>query len=710
LVEDIPDHGAASRVYPLSANITTAAFHAGYFTSACGLTIYEGTALPPEYRGNSFTCEPAGNLVHRDVIKPQGVTFVASRAFPTNEFLASPDNWFRPVNLANGPDGALYVCDMYRKTIEHPEYLPEATRKITDFESGKDMGRIYRIVAKDTSNVRRKSSPQLGRMSAKQLVTQLSNSNVWVRMTAQRLLLERHDHEAVKPLTRLAEKAKTPETRVHALRTLEALNGLSDEQIERALLDNHPGVREHAIQLAEPRAAGSPALSSRLIRLAVDPNPRVRFQCALSLGELRSDIIPALAQIITQNASDKWTRAAVLSAVNHQEEQFLHAMLAVIAETNSESFSPLMSDLGRLLASASLPSDRSASLGELLEPSKLSDIPWQIAAIGGFGDGLRSRTAGSGAHYSLLDLCKDSSKRTRLNAVLKCASELAVDPSANLNARLPAINVLGQTDFSSAGSTLVLLIDPQQPSEIQSAAIRALGQMADTSVGPALVKRARWNAYSPAVRDTVLGTLMGNTNFINSLLSAVEAGDVPAWTVNADRRSLLMKHKEESIRARATVLFKDMQPGDRMKAYEESKAALALNPNPKNGHAVFQKNCTPCHTFSGEGKIVGPDLTGIRNQPREVLLLHIVVPEYEIMPIYTCYNVETKDAQAFTGLLASESASSITLRMAQGVEQQIPRSNIASMTTSRLSLMPQELEKTMTKQELADLIGFLKGD
>src|SRR5882762_603296 len=152
-VEDIPDHEAASRVYPLSANITTAAFHTGYFTSACGLMIYQGTGLPEDYRGNSFTCEPAGNLVHRDVLSPNGVTFIAKRAYPTNEFLASPDNWFRAVNLANGPDGALYVCDMYRKTIEHPDYLPEATRKVTDFESGKTMGRIYRVVAGEQSRV-----------------------------------------------------------------------------------------------------------------------------------------------------------------------------------------------------------------------------------------------------------------------------------------------------------------------------------------------------------------------------------------------------------------------------------------------------------------------------------------------------------------------------------------------------------------------------
>src|SRR5262249_25330987 len=158
------------------------------------------------------------------------------------------------------------------------------------------------------------------------------------------------------------------------------------------------------------------------------------------------------------------------------------------------------------------------------------------------------------------------------------------------------------------------------------------------------------------------------------------------------------------IRNQAARLFKDVQSGDRMKVYEDYKSVLALKPNPGNGRVVFQKTCIPCHVFAGEGKVVGPDLTGIRNQPSEVLLLHIIVPEYEIMPIYTCYNVETKDGQAYTGLLAGETPSTITLRMAQGIEQQIPRAQIGSMTTSRLSLMPQELEKTMTRQDLADLI------
>ena len=147
-----------------------------------------------------------------------------------------------------------------------------------------------------------------------------------------------------------------------------------------------------------------------------------------------------------------------------------------------------------------------------------------------------------------------------------------------------------------------------------------------------------------------------------------------------------------------------------MKDYEQMKSVLALKANSANGHAVFTRTCTPCHVVSGEGHVVGPDLTGIRNQPPEVLLLHIIVPEYEIMPIYTLYNVDTKDGQSVSGLLASENANNIVLRQAQAIEQTIARANISAMTTSKLSLMPDELEKTMTQQDLADLIGFLKGE
>src|SRR5262249_6357930 len=137
---------SGGKVYPLSSNWTTSNLHAGRFTSACGVLLYRGDLLPAEYRGGAFTCEPAGNLIHQEVLRQQGASFRSRPAREGVEFLATPDDWFRPVSLADGPDGALYVADMYRAVIEHPEFMPPELKKRADLTAGKDRGRIWRIV------------------------------------------------------------------------------------------------------------------------------------------------------------------------------------------------------------------------------------------------------------------------------------------------------------------------------------------------------------------------------------------------------------------------------------------------------------------------------------------------------------------------------------------------------------------------------------
>ncbi len=706
VVQDIPDHGAASRVFALSHNITTAASHTGYFTSACGVAIYTGSALPEKYYGNSFTCEPAGNLVHHDVLSSSNATFVAKREFDGLEFFASPDNWCRPVNLANGPDGALYLCDMYRKTIEHPQYLPEATRKITDWVSGKDKGRIYRIVAADHKNKIQKFD--LGKADLKELCGQLDNPNGWWRMTAQRLLLERNDGAATPLLKMVQKKGKTPQARVLALWLLEALGTLDDAAILEALNDYDPDVREQGVMVAEPRLAKSPALLDAVLALAHGTNPKVRFQCALSLGE--SDdvrVIPALAYIAEQNLNDKWIRAAVLTSVGQEPARLLELLLDS-PEKNSDGMSALLVQLSRLVGVTETKDKVSLLLNKILVSRVESDFGWQLAAVTGLADGLGAR----GNPLALFDLAPTGTPgRARLENLLQHATGIALDAKQPLSERLVAVNLVSRTNLSITLPSLQKLADPRQPTELQLAAVRAIGQSGEVAAIGNLLQKDRWSSFTPIIRNAIVDIAMTKPKLTGQLLTAVEKDQIPAWSINGDRRGQLMRSKDEAISARATALFKDMKVGDRMKFYEEFKnAILPLTANPKNGHAVFSRTCTPCHVVEGEGKTVGPDLTGMRNQPKEVLLLHIVIPEFEIMPIYTLYNVETTDGQSYSGLLASDTPESITLRQAAGVEQKIPRATIASMRSSNLSLMPQELEKTMSKQDMADLLGFLKGE
>lgn len=140
--------GDGVRLFPISSNITTADSHQGSFSAACGITIWRDGALPDRYEGCALSCDPTGNLVHVDRLAPNGAAFSAAPLIKGHEFLASKDDWFRPVNLTRGPDGALYVADMYRKVIEHPDYLPEEIRKHTDFETGKNLGRIWKVTSK----------------------------------------------------------------------------------------------------------------------------------------------------------------------------------------------------------------------------------------------------------------------------------------------------------------------------------------------------------------------------------------------------------------------------------------------------------------------------------------------------------------------------------------------------------------------------------
>jgi putative membrane-bound dehydrogenase-like protein len=642
--EPLKGHGAAARIYPISLNITTADSHAGTFTAACGVLIYRGNALRQEYYGNAFACDPAGNLVHRDILTPSGATFSARPATPGREFLASRDDWFRPVFLANGPDGALYICDMYRKTIEHPQYLPEEIRKRTDFDSGRGMGRIYRV---------RKADPRPGQerfeTSTKALCGYLDHPNAWWRETAQRLLITRKDKAAV-PLLR---KASSAVATVHALRTLKGLGALDEPTTQKALCHKDPFVREHALPLAPDPA------------LANDPDPHVRFQCALSLGDIQHpDKVRALAAIASHKGADRWTRAAVLSSAKDCERE----LFAELIKKPAGELGEFLFDLGKIL-------------GKTLDKNALKELRvTNISAAAGIAEGHGKDV------YSTEEMLRQA------EACLE---------GAPLAQKMHAATLLGRANITNAAQALLKLLAPGTPTLLQNAAVRSLCQM--PSVTPMLF--SRWTTLTPAVKEATLSALPAPV-----LLTGLESGEIPVSAIDSVRRRQLNEHREPAIRERAGKIFQSVKSGDRMKVFEDYKSVLKLKPVPQNGKASFAQHCAPCHRLDREGVPVGPDLFGMRNQPKEAMLLHIIVPEYEILPSFAGYEVETKDGRVLSGLIAAETASTITLRMAQGQEETLERQAITSISATGLSLMPQEMEKNMSRQELADLLAYLKGE
>jgi hypothetical protein len=237
-----------------------------YFNALAGLTIYRGEALGETYRGNAFMGEALRNLVHRRVLVPSGVTFVAERGEKDREFLASTDPWFHPVNFATGPDGALYVVDFYRQFVEHPLYVHgEGVADKIAWRTGAEHGRIWRIRAKNMELSGRK--PRLSQASADELVEQLKVRNGWWADTAQRLLVEAKDSVALDTLRQLALFGADTLSRVRALWTLDGMNGSQEGTLMSAMNSSDETVCEYGVRIAEPRLKADRNLRQTLVKL-----------------------------------------------------------------------------------------------------------------------------------------------------------------------------------------------------------------------------------------------------------------------------------------------------------------------------------------------------------------------------------------------------------------------------------------------------------
>ncbi|MHA3771245.1 PVC-type heme-binding CxxCH protein [Verrucomicrobiota bacterium sgz303538] len=670
----------AARIFPISSNITTADSHAGTFSAACAVTIWRGGALPESYVGCAFSCDPTGNLVHVDRLEPRGATFAATSLLKEREFLASRDDWFRPVFVTSGPDGALYVCDMYRKVIEHPDYLPEEVRKHTDFEAGKDLGRIWRVSRKGTHAQRATFE---GGESPQELFTKLASDNGWERQTAFRLLTGLAAYWGTPVSARAFRAAVNPAQTVAILAWLHQNRMLDKATLSAALRHSDAGVREFALRIA-------PA-NIDITKLAQDEDARVRFQCALALGEVHGDErARALAEIARRDSGDRWTRAAILSSSSGVEE----SVLQILLQNNPAPGLTIVHDLTQTLGKR-VPSDRrTATLEQLLTSAASASKEVAIAAAAGFAD-----SPGALPKPATIQL---------LDETVTEAARLA-SGAGSPQARMFAIDLLGFTSFEVAGHALITALDSADP-QVQTGAVRSLARLQDRQSVEALLDPKRWNQLPPAVREAVLTAVLSRPRLIPVLLDSLENHLLPTNAIDSLRRQQLQKHADRGIRERATKLLAQPASGDRQKAFESAKAALALAPHPANGREVFRKLCATCHRIEREGVAVGPDLFDIRNQPKESILLHIVVPEHEIAPGFSAYVLEMKDGRTLAGIISSETPESITLRQPGGQEETISRTSISALTSSPLSLMPQGLERVMSNQEMSDLIAYLRGE
>jgi putative membrane-bound dehydrogenase-like protein len=699
----LADPAFANRLAP------TEKFAFGFFTSATGVTIYRGSAFPAEYRGNAFIGDVGGNLVHRKTLNRNGSLFSAQRSDKNVEFIASTDNWFRPVNFANTPDGTLLILDMYRETIEHPASIPEPIKKHLDLTSGRDRGRIYRL-APDGFKPRPK--PALSGAKTTELVGLLAHADGWWRETAQRLLIERNDPAAVPALREMLGESARPAPasalgKVHALWTLDSLGKLQGSDLvavvgevrsaARRLLDAEPGLREQVARLCAARAEESPACFQLLTAAAEDPDAMVRFAAALAFGDVKGDrAIAPLVKVAALAKSDFWTRSAVESALAGRAGTFLEALSNEAAFLNDPVGRAWLEDVASLVGAEGKESEARAVLDRFAGLE--SDAAGARAAVLGLGRGLRR------AGKSLRGFVNGPIAE-KLSPMFDRAARVARSNDSTA-ARIESIRLLGLGAVPLALEVLPPLLEGREPTEIQLAALRTMSDLPDGQV--AVVVAERWNALGPAARREAMEVLLARPERVNTLLDAVERKAIALSEIDATRRKQLLEHRDLAVRNRSKAILGSARsdPSGVIAAYRESSS---LAGDAARGKAIFLTSCATCHRAEGQGNEVGPNLATVAGRAIDDLVVHILDPNREVPPAYVNYNVATTDGRVLSGLIAEETGATVTLKRAEGAADVIPRERIEAMTSTGLSLMPEGLEKQIgDPRAMADLIAYLR--
>jgi putative membrane-bound dehydrogenase-like protein len=677
-------------------------FHtANRFTSACSFAIYRDDLFGPRFTGNLFVCEPVHNLVSRLVLAPESSTFQGRRALDEREgeFLASADNWCRPTMAITGPDGALWITDMYRRVIEHPEWIPETTQRTLDLRAGHDMGRIYRIYP---AGVTPRPIPRLDKLDTLGLVAVLDSPSGWQRDTAQRLLVERGDRVAVQQLEELARIAGRPEARLHALCTLDGLNALKPDLVLIALKDTHPGVRRHGVRLSEQFLKKVAVIGPALLPLVTDADAQVRMQLAYTLGEWDDPRAgAAIGSILIGAIHDRYLTAAALSSVN---ERNFDAVLRDIPSSGAALRPDLIEELLRQADAFGNSKAIVTLLDAVAKPARGQFEPWQFAALASLLEGLDRRRSSIDKLAARGAATKDAVER--LDGLFAAARTAASDSTLAPEARAAALRLLGRgPDAKGDLDRLAGLLAPQTPSEIQAAAIAALGRMRDSSVPDRLLQG--WFGYGPAVRVQVLELLGRRDDWLTSMLAAAEGGVVPPAEIDATRRQQWLTHSDSVIRNRAAKLF-GAATGDRQKVLDQYQSVAKLIGDAGRGGELFAKHCATCHKLGTTGGEVGPDLSGLGDKPTDYLLTAILDPNRAVETRYIAYIADTKSGLRLTGIIASESGNRVTLVGTDGKQQTLLRSDLDSLSSTGRSLMPEGLEQDLPPQAMADVLTHIK--
>lgn len=723
-LENISDHdeNGLARIYPVGEQESRVNHpeQSGYFSGSCGITYYGGGAFGEEYNNTMWVADVVLNLIHVDKIEQKGASFTASRVLEKRDFLASTDRAFRPVNMTVGPDGSMYVVDMYRKVIEHPEWIPDDIEKTLDLNAGKDQGRIYKITkGVDTEFNAAMFQDEDG------LIKSLSHRNQWVRMTAHRILMEQPLTNKGKDTLQKLATSGDDFGKLHSLWIVHVNGVLADEVLASALRDEPPALRESVLQMAESKLETSDELLNAAIYALDDDDARVRMQAALSVSmtsqgrieQNKARLIEAV-QASAARKSDDWSIAALTLAVGDYAPHLLASFLkdtssktsdrllqslALASSRNHDGLQIVLRAISTSPVSASVKRDIIKSMTRGVHPENGYLLQPYIAALEMSGDvAIVNELA---TLRSKLNLSQSPQFLRFSRAALKKVTDRSLPDSSRIQ-QLALIELL---PYREKSDVLFECLNSKEPLRLQENALRQLSTYNEIEIGRRIV--SMWSELSPHIRRYASDLLLYIEIHHDALLTGLEQGKINIGEMNFDlerRRQLLWWTDNETTKKRAEKLFSDSGVTNRKEAIDKMKSALKLEGSASNGVKIFETVCGNCHRYDGYGKEVGPVLTEIGRKSKETLLHDILDPNAAADPRYINHRLETNAGIIHLGIVAAETDRNITMKKIGGENITIDKSDIKSFRSLGTSLMMEGLENSMTHQEMADLLAFLQ--
>lgn len=725
-LENISDHeeNGTARIYPIGEQEARLNHpeQSGYFSGACGIMYYGGGGFGPEYNQTIWVADVVLNLVHVDKLSPSGASFRASRQMEQRDFLASSDRSFRPVNMTVGPDGCIYLLDMHRSVIEHPEWIPDDIESTLDLDDGKGQGRIYRISRNDHNST--VDFTQFTQIDG--LIRSLSHQNQWVRNTAHRLLIEHDEIEAIAAALQQLLRGDNDHAKLHAFHLLARAEALTEQDMVSLLSTETPALQEVVLRTIEDSVALNPRLARACVQLLKHDDWRLRMQAGLTLSRMNQEedaylqLAPSLYDALKtacEFEQDPWTIAAITLAAQDQSVELFRdlatsslsvsgPMMASLAIRAGETERGIQTVLNSLAASE-MPLDRQKLILRHLTPYADPSLAAELEAV--------------------IDLLEQSGTIDLLPELAALRKQLALPPSELflaytqsaplhiLNTDLPdslriqQLELMALVPFSVKEELLYACLAHHQPMRMQEEALRQLSSYADHAIGERVV--AMWNELGPHIRRYASDMLIYMEVHHEALLTGLETGIINIGEMNFDlerRRELLWWTDDEEIKQRAGRLFSDAGVTNRREAIEHMKPALKLAGSTASGKEVYESVCSSCHRYDLLGKEVGPALTDIGRKSKETLLHDILDPNAATDPQYISHRLETVSGQIHIGMVASETDQTITIRKMGGERVRVYKEEVASLRSNGTSLMMEGLENSITHQQMADLLAFLQ--